>query len=362
MAEFARTLKELKQKAVLFWPQEIVEREAALTSLPRLLETQDHFISVLVLGDKSPFAWKEVVDISPKMPANLFLKHLMVLTDLGGEALSKIIPLEKFFANGEMRFVWRKEIHAYTFRAFSTAGTRFSNSALRVDGNNLTKAFALNGKLEDAIMLLMLGSASISDTLPVTLKEKCLVSSLVGRPTDLEQFVKQNYIRISRQVGGATSNAMGQMAQSYVLEVLREELPGWTIKTGKIPGISHNDGETETSFDVVVKSPDGIYFGIEVSFQFTTNSVIERKAREAQARQNLLHKAGHYICYVVDGAGNINVRESAVRTICQFSDCTVAYSRQEIQHLARFIKVTQATRKQKENVERWLTGAKPQND
>ena len=344
MAEFARTLEELKQKAVLFWPVEVVEREAALTSLPLLLETQDHFISVLVLADKHPLAWKEVVDISPKMPANLFLKHLMVLTDFGGEALSKIIPLEKFFSRGEMRFVWREEVHSYKFQVFGAKGSRFSNSALRVDGKNLARSHSLNGKLEDVIMLLMFGSASLSDTLPLALKEKCLVSSLIGRPTELERFVKQNYIRISRQVGGATSNAMGQIAQAYVLEVLREVLPEWNIKTGKIPGISHNDGDTETSFDIVVKSPKGIYFGIEVSFQFTTNSVIERKAREAQARHDLLHKAGHYICYEIDGAGNINVRESAVRTLCHFSDCTIAYSRQEIEHLAHFILNTEAKR------------------
>lgn len=189
-------------------------------------------------------------------------------------------------------------------------------------------------------MLLLHGATSLGDTLPDALKEKCLVGSLIGRPDELSKFVKQNYIRISRQLGGATSNAMGQIAQAYVLEVLHEELPGWKIGPGKIPGISHNAGKTETSFDIVAVSPNGIYFGIEVSFQFTTNSVIERKAREAQARAELLHQAGHYICYVIDGAGNINIRENAVRTICQFSDCTVAYSRAEIGHLALFLRQT----------------------
>jgi hypothetical protein len=154
----------------------------------------------------------------------------------------------------------------------------------------------------------------------------------------MNKFVKQNYIRVSRQISGATSNKLGQLAQDYVTETLKERLPGWQFrKNGKIPGISHTKGETEMTFDVVAKSPAGKYFAIEVSFQYTTNSVIERKAGQAQARADMIHDAGHKICYVIDGEGNINVRESAARTLCQFSDCTVALSIDEIGFLAQFL-------------------------
>jgi hypothetical protein len=43
------------------------------------------------------------------------------------------------------------------------------------------------------------------------------------------------------------------------------------------------------------------------------------------------------MCYVIDGAGNINVRTAATGTICRFSDCTVAFSPGEIAHLAKFL-------------------------
>ena len=46
----------------------------------------------------------------------------------------------------------------------------------------------------------------------------------------------------------------------------------------------------------------------------------------------------HKICYVIDGAGNINVRKSAVGILCKNSDCTVAMSDSEIQHLASYFK------------------------
>jgi hypothetical protein len=51
----------------------------------------------------------------------------------------------------------------------------------------------------------------------------------------------------------------------------------------------------------------------------------------------MVHRAGHWICYVIDGAGNINVREAAVSTICNNSDCTIALSSEEVGELAKFM-------------------------
>ena len=101
MSKYARSLESLREKAVLFWPQEIIEKEASVSILPLLLKTQDKFISILNLADASPEAWKKLVDVSPEMKGNLFLKHLMVLSDLGGEALNKLPPLTSYFPDGK---------------------------------------------------------------------------------------------------------------------------------------------------------------------------------------------------------------------------------------------------------------------
>ena len=77
--------------------------------------------------------------------------------------------------------------------------------------------------------------------------------------------------------------------------------------------------------------------GIEVSFQVTTNSTIERKAGQAADRQALVHKSGYQIAYVLDGAGNFQ-RSSAISTICNHSDCTVAYTVAEFKVLSNWIK------------------------
>ena len=347
MAKFARSLEELRKKAVLFWPQEIVEREASLSILPLLLKTQEKFISILNLADASPDAWKKLVDISEELKGNLFLKHLMVLSDLGGEALNKLPPLKNYFRNGKMVFFWREKKHEYSFKVIHQQ-IPLANSALKVDGKSLLKGAALNEKMEDVVMLLLFGAASVGNSLSEDIKSKCAIGSMIGNPEELEKFVKQSYIIVSKQVAGATSNAMGQIAQDFVIENLKSLLPDWGfLRNGTLPNVSHSGGDTETNFDVVAVSPTSKYFGIEVSFQFTTNSVIERKAGQAEARMSLVHAAGHQICYVIDGAGNINVRASAVRNICKYSDCTVALSTAEIGVLADFLRKESGAKKRK---------------
>jgi hypothetical protein len=334
---FTRTIEELAAKAVRHWPQDLLDAESGLSVLPRLLETQDKFISVLTLADATPTTWKQLVDVSPEMPANLFLKHLMVLTNVGGEALQKITPFSESFTDGILRYLWRGREYQYEFKHF-VSGRRASNARLRMEAKHLKTAANLSDAAEDVVMFLLFAATSESDALPTSEKEKCDVGSLLGDAEKLDKFVRQNYIRISRQIAGATNNTLGQLVQDAVVETLKKRLPGWTVqKNGKITGVSVNDGRTQAAFDVVVTASNGKRAGIEVSFQFTGNSVIERKARDAQGLQERMHERGHAICYVVDGAGNIDIRRSAVSTICRFSDCTVAFSEAEITFLSQFL-------------------------
>jgi hypothetical protein len=192
MGRYARTLAELKKKAVLFWPQELVEREADISVLPLLLKTQEKFISVLNLSDGAPDAWKKFVDVSEEMKGNLFLKHLMVLSDLGGEALNKLPPLKNYFKGGKMTYVWRDKTYEYTFKVIQEDVPLY-NKAIYADGKGLLKGHALNDRMEDVIMLLLHAAASINDTLNDEIKNKCMIGTLIGTPDELEKFVRQSY-------------------------------------------------------------------------------------------------------------------------------------------------------------------------
>jgi hypothetical protein len=333
------TSKDLRKRAALFWPAELTKREATNSILPLLLKSQDKFISLLTVADASPTAWKEVLRATADFPSNLFLKHLMILADVGGEPLKRIRPeLARLFPKRKMHYRWRDADFEYTFQT-NWQKTNISNDALKIDGKSLSKGSMLDAKTEDIIMLLLYGGSSLQPTLPELLTEKCVIGSLIGQKDELQRFIQERYILVSRITGGATSNTLGQLVQDYVRDTLKERLPNtWEIRrNAKIPGISQNDGRTDMNFDVLAASPQGKYVAIEISFQVTTNSTIERKAGQAQSRASLLHQMGHYITYVLDGAGNFE-RASAIETICDYSDCTVTLTLSELERLTEFLK------------------------
>jgi hypothetical protein len=271
------------------------------------------------------------------MPANLFLKHLMVLSNVGGEQLQRFrANIKTFFTNRIMNYVWRDSLYRYRFRSLDSHST-WTNSRLGADGRRLTRAQELQDIHMDVAMLLLHGGSSVDPGVPEDLFGPCMIGTLLGRKAELDGFVRQRYIHVSRITGGATANAMGQLCQQYVCERLQAALVDWVFSRKSIPGMSQNAGRTDMAFDIVAESPSGICCAVEVSFQVTTNSTIERKAGQAQARQSLLHKHGHHIAYVIDGAGNLQ-RRSAVSTILAYSDKTVTFKDEELDDLATFMK------------------------
>lgn len=331
-----RDIEDLEKNALKFWTAELAEAEKKSSVILKLIETQDKFISILNAADASPTAWKEVLKQS-SLAGNLFLKHLNVLADVGGEQLMRYKKeLPTIFKNQTLNYRWNEKDYSYKFKTLNKK-SNWNNRNLRVDGEGLQKNEDLTDLMEDVCMLLLFGGAEINADIPNSIEEKCMIGALIGVNEELEQFVKQRYIWVSRITGGAKANTLGYLIQNYVLDYLKEELPNWTFnKEGLPPDVTQNE-RTTLAVDIVAKSPKGKFCGIEVSFQVTTNSTIERKAGQARARQALMKKHGHFIAYVIDGAGNF-ARQSALKSICQYSDCTVSMKDTELQKLADFLK------------------------
>jgi hypothetical protein len=331
-----RDLTDLENNAVKFFPTALTEQERNISIIPKLIETQDKFISLLNISDASPTAWKDTLYATSSLPANLFLKHLAVLSDIGGEKLMRFKgELPNVFTDGIMNFSWNGNQYSYTFRTLNQR-RKWNNPSLFIDGDGLSEVVELTPMIEDVCMLLLFGGASTPENLPEIIAENCVIGTMLGKSEELDTFVKQRYIWVSRIIRGATSNTLGQLSQDYVKEFIQRELPTWRINQDQLTGISHNE-RTSLSVDIVAKAPNGVICAIEVSFQVTTNSVIERKAGQAQARQELLHSHGYKIAYVIDGAGNFE-RRSALTGICQYSDCTVTFKDEELGKLVEFLK------------------------
>jgi len=331
-----RDLVDLSNNAHKFWPENIANLERESSIIPKLLETQEKFISLLKIADSDPFSWKIALQTST-LSANIFLKHLMVLSDIGGERLKRIKPeMPAFFPDHSIKFFWKEQERNYTFKTL-TERTNWDNVALKVDGNGLSSKTNLLPVMEDVINLILFGSQAINGTLPAEIMEKCTIGGLIGKDKELERFIKERYIWVSRITGGATSNSLGNIAQTYAKDYLKAHLVNWDFEQKRIPGISQNDNRTLMAFDFVAKTPNNKYCAIEASFQVTTNSVIERKSGQAKSRQEILHENNHKIAYIIDGAGNFE-RESALKAICQYSDCTVSFKDEELDKLILFLK------------------------
>lgn len=337
--KFKKTLEDLEKVAIKWWPKELEEQVANASVIPKLLETQEQFISVLKLSGKTPEQIFSVIAAS-NLPPNLFLKHLVVLSDYGGELIKRlgkefkiVFPLDTKTNKRFLEFPFEGKTYQYEFKALPVTG--LSNNKLKIDGAAIVKSGPLDNLAKDLIMILLFGGASTANHLAAL--EKCDLGGLIGKPEEIDRYVKQKYIQVSRITTGASANSLGQIAQIYVANYLREKLDKktYTVQSNGKVKLKSYDSETGMPFDVVVKRGTRVV-GVEVSFQVTSNSVIERKASLAEDRLKQMKREGHFIAYVLDGAGNFS-RRSALTTLCQSSDCTVAYSEHELDTLVDFI-------------------------
>lgn len=341
--KYIRTIQELEKVGAKWWPEEVKEEAANYSMLQHLLDTQDKFISLLTLAEQKNE--KKLFDIieAAEFPLHLFLKHLMILTDVGSEQLQRFnASLAELCPDNTFSYVIEGQVHSYSFNALPIKGTP-NNKKLHIDTLEALKRPCKSPLLcKDFIMLLLYGASStLSKTRAVL--SKCNIGQLLGKRDKIKIFVKQNYIRVSRIVGGKLANDLGNAAQTYAVKYLAKELgEGYqVISNGTIPGVQLDEGK-EATFDIVIDKKDDTsrfkpYVGIEVSFQETSNSTVERKGREARARFQSTINRRSYVAYIIDGAGNFS-RTSAANDMCLNSHCNVGYTKEEFEVLIQFIK------------------------
>ena len=342
--KYLRSIEELETLACNWWPIEVREEAQKMSILQYLLDTQEKFISILKLADKDkPEKIFELLDAS-SFDYHLFLKHLILLTDLGAEQLQRINKeFFNLFPGRSLSYKLKRKEISYQFTGLPTKGA-LNNKKMRIDSLEHLQASSFDAAIcKDLIMMLIYGASAVSPRTRAVLY-KCNCSDYLGDDAQIEDYVRKNYIRVSKIIAGKVSNDLGNKAQEYALKYLSEKLgPNYRLQSnGKLPDVSENDGKTWATFDILVDRIDKNgkykeYVGVEVSFQETSNSVIERKATLARNRFVQVASRRSYVAYIIDGIGNFS-RRSAVRTLCDNSHCTVAYTPEEFDILIDFIR------------------------
>lgn len=345
MTEEKRTVEQLKKTALIYWPEHVASEAHERSPITLLLETQESFISVLKLATKTHDAWISAIELSDELYPNLFLKHLCVISDVGGESLKRYsTELPSLFEN--QKFIYNYKDRECTCEMLSLfEGSKWSNSSLGLAAAKVKNKMRMTESMKDVATLILFGSLCTSVKLPQEILTKCKIGSMLGEKTELENFIRQRYIEVSRQITGIDANLRGHIIENYLKELLQKKLPDWDFTKKTIEGVYQREKKNKKrslmKFDIVAKSPTGLAWGIESSFQFTSNSTFERKANEAPHRQEIVHAKGHKLAYALDGAG-IFERSSALETLIETSDYTVNFSEEDIFRLVEEMKKSES--------------------
>ncbi len=335
----SRNIDQIEEQALKWWPRDL-SRDPK--SIQLLVDSQDKFLSLLKVSRNDPESFLRLVRASD-LAANQVLKHLCLLADYGGEKIKRLAKeFKKLFPTGELLYSFEGRDGRWKFSddICSMPERLLSNSALGLDGEGVLTPRPASPVIDDLIVILCYAGFS-TNTVDGAF-ESATISRYFGKPSNVELFVRTRYIYVSKITSGELTNARGQAAQQYAADNLRELLGGGYIVevNGKIPLKDHKQNKRGLPFDLIVKrSGVNRYIGIEVSFQVTTNSVVERKARDAPAMLKSMRAAGHSVAYIFDGVGNFQ-RRNAWKTIINNSDFSCAFSVGEFKKLSEFIKQT----------------------
>jgi len=330
---FERTPKELEQVAALWWPQDL--REEVAKNSPNLLlrGTFSQFKSFLQDAPENPGEFSAYVESTP-MGSNMLLKHLMIFNDYAGEPVQRLhAQRHNLFPNMSegLSILWNMNEYQLNIDGFLENTRALNNSSLKVDGASL--AYPAEHSLLTKALANVLAYGAFSTRPEVSeVLYRCDAALWFGKTKELEAHLEQRYLDVNRSVSGAQSNSLGQILQRRVKAAIEIRYKDFDeILTN---GTVEINGARMTSDIFICKGKKAV--AIEVAFQETTNSVIERKGSDAHKRKELLNSKGIASVYVLDGIGNFQ-RQSAITKLCENSDCTVAFSDKEFDVLVDFI-------------------------
>ena len=193
--KYLRSIKDLEKVGCKWWPKEVRDEAMKVSILQYLLDTQEKFISLLTLADSNkPEKLFGLLDASD-FEYHLFLKHIILLTDVGSEPIQRInTSFKEIFPDRELVYKLGRKEYTYTFASLPIKG-KPNNEKMQIDTmENLQAACKDKELCIDLIMLLIYGAASTTARTAAVLY-KCNAFEYLGNQDLIRSAVKQNSYR-----------------------------------------------------------------------------------------------------------------------------------------------------------------------
>jgi len=292
-------IAELMNEGKWFWSNDFIKPHVN----PLLIELEKTYSVVLETIENSN-EQEIIADLmAAKISNALLLKHIMVLLDTSAETLDRAAMYIKHKGLTQLTLPDR----VIPFSVLTSQKSGLSNNNIYKAGNKLTA---------DILALLCYASESIEFYNFDTFKN-CRLSKLAGDSEKLKQHLYYLSLRSSTQIKQIRAVDFGAQLEAYInlfLEPVLLEL-----------GVSKTRRYKEQQFDLVLYKDDK-HIIIEIAFQETTNSTLERKSKQAKnGLYKMINDNDDRLVYIVDGAGYFK-RSNALHDLINYSNfsCTVS--------------------------------------
>jgi hypothetical protein len=311
--DIKKCLTELKDTSTWFWSNEFIRPHIN----PLLRELENSYSIVLealeIINPDDIVA--ELMSLDIKM--SLLLKHVMIFLDTSAETLDRAAM-----------YINEKGITGLTlnhkFIEFKKLGPSFYKNL------NNEAIFKANNKLvSDLLNILAYASQSDEFSRFETFK-KCNLALIVGNKESLQEHLRYLLLRSNTQIKQLRAVDFGHQLEIYIREFLDPIIKKLGLNYS--PGNRYNGQQ----FDKVLEKA-GKHVIIEIAFQETTNSTLERKGKQAKnGLFNQVDNNGDKLVYVVDGAGYFK-RYKALSDIIEYSHLTCNVSHDGLKKLEAFL-------------------------
>ncbi|MGO3724955.1 MAG: DpnII family type II restriction endonuclease [Staphylococcus equorum] len=255
--------------------------------------------------------------VEMEIPTEILLKNLMIILDTSAETLDRIAMYLNY-----------KGIDHLTIDNQVIKMKKLGKDK-KISLSNKNIANADNALKHDIISILSFGYSSVEIGRFSSIKF-CKLSKFANNPDLLDQHLRYLPLNSSSQIKQLRAVNFGQQLEKLVLKKIAsvQEKLGFELSLDR-----RYFGQ---QFDLVLEKSDK-FVVIEIAFQETTNSTLERKGKQAKnGLYESINAKGNKLIYIVDGAGYFK-RIRALENLIEYSHFITNVSDEGLEDLIIFL-------------------------